>query len=114
MTKALEDVVAERKRQVEEEGWTDIHDDQRAAGELAKAAVAYASNAFVLLSLSHRLDLSTIPSAYTTCSPPSYWPWSWAWWKPKNPRRDLVRAAALILAEIERLDRRGFSQPQPE
>jgi hypothetical protein len=27
------------------------------------------------------------------------------WWKPKDRRRDLVRAAALIIAEIERLDR---------
>lgn len=26
-------------------------------------------------------------------------------WQPKNPRRDLVRAAALIIAEIERIDR---------
>jgi hypothetical protein len=27
------------------------------------------------------------------------------WWKPTNRRRDLVKAGALILAEIERLDR---------
>lgn len=34
-----------------------------------------------------------------------HWPWSREWWKPKNPRRDLVKAGALIVAEIERLDR---------
>ena len=33
------------------------------------------------------------------------WPWAASWWKPKNRRRDLVRAAALIVAEIERIDR---------
>ena len=31
--------------------------------------------------------------------------WGLDWLKPKSPRRDLVRAAALIVAEIERLDR---------
>ncbi|AKQ30008.1 TPA: hypothetical protein JI225_05075 [Acinetobacter baumannii] len=29
----------------------------------------------------------------------------WSYWKPKSPRQDLVRAAALLIAEIERLDR---------
>ena len=34
------------------------------------------------------------------------WPgWAWSWWKPKNRRHDLIRAAALIVAEIERIDR---------
>ena len=32
--------------------------------------------------------------------------WSKDWWKPKDKRRDLIRAAALIVAEIERLDRK--------
>jgi hypothetical protein len=36
---------------------------------------------------------------------PARWPWSQDWWKPTNPRRDLVKAGALIAAEIERLDR---------
>lgn len=34
-----------------------------------------------------------------------FWPWDSSWWRPKDARRDLVRAAALLLAEIERLDR---------
>lgn len=46
---------------------------------------------------------------YVRLQPGYNWPRSWsrAWWKPKNPRRDLVRAAALLIAEIERLDRRA-------
>jgi len=37
------------------------------------------------------------------------WPWNMVWWKPKNYRRDLVKAAALLVAEIERLDRKAQS-----
>jgi len=35
------------------------------------------------------------------------WPIKWmaAWFKPTDPRRDLVKAGALCIAEIERLDR---------
>ena len=43
------------------------------------------------------------PSAFT--APPSMWPWTSEWWKPSTRRRMLVKAAALILSEIERLDR---------
>lgn len=33
------------------------------------------------------------------------WPWSPEWWKPKDPRRDLIRGIALLIAEAERRDR---------
>jgi len=33
------------------------------------------------------------------------WPWGKEWWKPSDRRRDLVKAGALIAAEIDRLDR---------
>jgi hypothetical protein len=36
---------------------------------------------------------------------PKMWPWARQWWKPTGARRDLVKAAALLLAEIERIDR---------
>lgn len=88
---ALLDVAAERRRQQEAEGWTPAHDDQHIGGELAQAAVCYAS--------------TRRPKAFTQT--PSSWPWSSNWWKPKTRRKDLVRAAALLLAEIERLDRRA-------
>ncbi|HEY1244085.1 MAG TPA: hypothetical protein VGF29_04560 [Hyphomicrobiaceae bacterium] len=32
------------------------------------------------------------------------WPGDLAWWKPKDRRQGLIAAAALIVAEIERLD----------
>lgn len=87
---ALLDVAAERRRQQEAEGWTPEHDDQHGKGELAVAAACYAR-----------------PRRFK--SAPADWPWSQEWWKPKTRRQDLVRATALLLAEIERLDRAGVA-----
>lgn len=80
-TSALSDIAAERQRQIDAEGWTPAHDDAHDYGELARAAACYA--------VGLKND----------------WPWSDSWWKPKDRRTDLVRAGALIVAEIERLDR---------
>lgn len=87
---ALRDVINERFRQIEAEGFDAAHDDQHGLGELARAGAAYALAAGT--GDAHPL-------------PPSLWPWTAHWWKPTSRRRDLVKAAALILAEIERLDR---------
>lgn len=94
-------VLAERRRQVSVEGWTPEHDDSHKNGDLALAAACYASNAASWLRHGQ-----TMPHVkYRDLSPGSRWPWQAKWWKPTNERRDLVKAAALILAEIERLDR---------
>ncbi len=85
---ALLDVIAERQRQRAIEGWTSEHDDAYQNSELADAAACYALHA-------HNQGVST----------PAHWPWSPDWWKQSGARRDLVKAGALILAEIERLDR---------
>lgn len=86
-SQAALDVLAERQRQISTEGWTPEHDDQHTDDELALAAASYAI------------------SANPDMSAPSFWPWDAKWWKPKDGRRNLVKAGALILAEIERLDR---------
>jgi hypothetical protein len=85
---AIDEIAAERMRQIESEGWSAEHDDEHRGGELALAGAAYATHAAAFR------DAEAL-----------VWPWGRKWWKPKNPRRDLVRAAALIVAEIERLDR---------
>ena len=41
MTRAIDDVLAERHRQVEAEGWTPEHDDTHARGEMASAAACW-------------------------------------------------------------------------
>ena len=95
------DVLAERRRQVEVEGWTSNHDDKHYDGSMAMAAACYASNAAAWAA---RVT-PKLREQYTVLSPSFRWPWALEWWKPKSQRQDLVRAAALILAEIERLDR---------
>lgn len=90
MSKATADVLAERQRQMTVEGWTPEHDDEHSAGELAEAAACYA-----------------IFADQQGFSTPAHWPWNSYWWKQSGRRRDLVKAAALIIAEIERLDRMG-------
>jgi hypothetical protein len=77
------DIAAERHRQRRVEGYHPLHDDTHCDGELARAAAAYITGDITL------------------------WPWDRTYWKPKTRRSDLVRAAALLVAEIERLDRKG-------
>lgn len=100
-TAAAVSVLLERQRQIESEGWTAEHDDQHHdMGDLASAGAAYA------LAGADLLDPYS-DDRYGKDNPPDVWPAGWGkhWWKPADPRRNLVKAAALILAEIERLDR---------
>ncbi|MCS7748173.1 hypothetical protein N0011_28965 [Pseudomonas aeruginosa] len=80
------DVQAERRRQIEAKGWTPEHDDLYCSAELPRAAAAYILNG-------------------ANDEAPAIWSFSAKWWKPRDARANYVRAAALILAEIERLDR---------
>jgi len=99
------DVLAERKRQIDVEGWMPEHDDEHRNGEMTRAAVNYAGAAALCMILqSSRYDAETEPPL-DNMGHPLAWPFSLAWWKPGLVRRMLVKAAALIIAEIERLDR---------
>lgn len=95
LTDAARDVLAERERQVTAEGWTPEHDSKYRDNELPRAAACYALAFDIRFSDLH------------------VWPWERSWWKPTDKRRNLVKAAALILAEIERLDRVTATEPQP-
>jgi hypothetical protein len=77
----IELIAAERRRQITDEGWYAGHDDQHDRGELAAAAVGYITG-----------DRDQFPLSWT--------------FKPGNRVRDLVKAGALIAAEIDRLQRR--------
>lgn len=100
-TQAARDVLAERRRQVEKEGWTPEHDDEHTDGELALAAACYAIHPSLG---DHRVSPDGTRDSFRV---PNLWPWAPGFWKPQMRRKDLVRAAALILAEIERLDRKS-------
>lgn len=100
------EILLERMRQTTGEGFTCAHDDAYPGGVLVRAAVSYAAHASVALSL--RQAMARNPksaAAYREGKVPGTWPWAGDWWKPVDPRRDLVKAAALIVAEIEKLDR---------
>lgn len=101
----IESIAAERQRQIDEEGWTVKHDDQHTDGALAAAAACYA-NPFHLLIGDGSVDLVKVDKEEM----PIGWPCDWnGWWKPKDQRSNLVRAGALIAAEIDRLDRKGHT-----
>lgn len=98
-------IAAERARQVSVEGWTPKHDDSHLDAEMIEAARGYLSAAF----LAER-------GRRWVGDPPPLWPWNQSWWKPSiDPVRNLVKAGALIAAEIDRLQRvsalRGAEQP---
>lgn len=91
---AIEEIYRERRRQVDSKGWTPEHDDGHDAGEIARAAAAYALPPATGLGDNwlnqYALDI---------------WPFHPDGFRHKDRRRDLIRAGALIVAEIERLDR---------
>nr|WP_313634440.1 hypothetical protein [Brevundimonas diminuta] len=102
---AVTDIAAERQRQVDVEGWSDSHDDEHDGYQMARAAGCYAFHA-------SREDDDGDTGMFVSAAVHHGWPWDRAWWKPKSRRADLVRAGALIVAEIERLDRAALQAEQ--
>lgn len=91
-------IAAERQRQVTSEGWTPEHDDQHESGELAQAARCY-------------LDAPEVWSPHL----PVGWPWEPGAWKPTPADRvcELIKAGALVAAEIDRLQRLAAASSPP-
>ena len=89
-----EPLVLERLDKVGGLARTIEHDGKNGGHALTRAAAAYALN-----------------GAYPSDDPPWFWPWDRKWWKPKDERRDLVRAAALLIARIEQIDRKAVQTP---
>jgi hypothetical protein len=79
----------ERRRQIEQEGYNDLHDRHHTPQVLCRAAAGYA--------------LHEDPSKLVADAAANLWPWSKEFWKPKDQLRNLVRAGALIAAAIDRL-----------
>lgn len=86
-------IAIERERQISSKGWTPEHDDEHDTHELTYAAWCYL----------------TETDGFADCEgdePPDAWPWEPEAWKPSpDPIRNLVKAGALIAAEIDRLQR---------
>lgn len=118
VSKAAADVVDERQRQIEKEGWTDEHDDAHEKGDLALAAICFATPVKLFERFEQNNGVDFIDP----------WPWDSKWDRRyrsgsakgkgtnvlPNPStysdveyRDLlVKASALLIAEIEKMDRR--------
>lgn len=105
---AVKLIADERSRQQSQEGWTIEHDDCHECGELAQAAACYA--------IGKRIKyFNGWISFHGNGEEPrltKLWPWGDDWWKPSagDRIRDLVKAGALIVAEIERLQRKELQQ----
>lgn len=96
LTQAARDVVAERQRQINAKGYTADNDDGYEQGELPCAAITYAMRA-----------AGVEPKVAAV-----WWPWDHDAFKTATPRRMLVKAAALLLADIEREDRAAVQAKQ--
>lgn len=108
MRNAVYDVIAERTRQIEREGFDSVHDDYHSGGELALAACCYAFAA-QMPPITREVIKPAEGGVANSVTLSENWPFGDDWWKPTTPRHDLVKAAALIIAEIERIDRLAAS-----
>jgi hypothetical protein len=123
-------ILAERQRQIQEEGWTKTHDDTHDFFEMTKAAICYAHHStlmghcvwqteYVDAEVGTPGEQTRIQRAKITRLPEGWPEWDRKWWKPeprvpgdgspminsKDAIRMLEKAGALIAAEIDRLSR---------
>lgn len=87
-------ITAERQRQVDVKGWTPEHDDEHEDAALAWAAACLAAPEKV-----YRVDIYRDSIGWREPWP-SYWK---QMHEPQDRVRELVKAGALIAAEIDRL-----------
>ena len=97
MKTGIELIAEERARQISREGYTPEHDDKHDRNELLKAADCYITAVRRMSQLVYKNLWKKLPAL---------WPWEPTWWKPSDdPVRNLVKAGALIAAELDRLQR---------
>jgi hypothetical protein len=98
MKTGAELIAEERQRQITQEGWDEKNDDGHTCRELLYGAQSYIQSV---------LAPDSIPESKRRYILSMHWPAQWnpSWFKPTTPIRDLVKAGALIAAEIDRLQR---------
>lgn len=101
--KIIAKIKKERERQQKVEGWSNEHDDRYINYELSKAAATYALGAAE--NNADRSVMDTFGTSGTNFSIHNLWPFSRTFHKPVSREKDLIKAAALIIAELERLSR---------
>ena len=101
LTKAAQDVLAERERQIAAEGYTPAHDDGHTLGEIGLAAALYALPYEAEIDgekLINQSDFIGLQMALEIAC-------DWSLKPEPDRRKRLVKAGAMILAEIERIYR---------
>lgn len=88
MNDIIDEIIAERKRQIHDKGYTSESDDAHTNNELIDAAIAYCTSA-----------------KKETAAAKECWPLALEHFKPSEERRDIIKAIALLIAEVERIDR---------
>lgn len=91
--KVLADILNKRRRQVVVHGYGRLHDDAHSSGEIAVAAIPYIQAAYAEY------------LGFTTQELTVFWPWEGTPNLQQPTRELLLNAAALLVAEIERIDR---------
>ena len=96
------ELIAEKARtNREHKGYTAAHDDEHVLGELSQAGAAYAKVASAQCRGAEAVEFDADMMVSE-----GEWPFEPESWKPSDdPMRNLVHAGALIVAEIERLQR---------
>lgn len=103
MKTGIDLIAEERARQVILEGFDDFHDAAHTDSELLKAADSY---------LCAVITPDEEGDENGKSRPAWDWPWDKARWKPSDdPIRNLVKAGALIAAEIDRMQRAKGERP---
>lgn len=90
----LRDVIAERIDQIDRHGFTLAHDRGHHPGNLALGAASYLNTAIDQLHGKH-----CDPKA-----PADTWPWEREAWRPGDARANIVKALAIGLAVLDRID----------
>jgi len=117
----VELIAAERHRQVSVEGWMAEHDDKHQCGEMCSAAHCYLvaadclANGKELMGPEYHETTDNLKEEIfghkfgNACA----WPWDDDWLKiTEDPIRNLVKAGALIAAEIDRLQRKKLAEQE--
>lgn len=118
MKSGIELIAAERQRQIEVEGWNDLHDNDHNTMQLSGAAGCYLANAInkayegephtkkKRARFQYNYDEMWKPGVVRKGGWKDGWPWDEEWDKRKkhDKVRSLVIAGALIAAELDRLN----------
>ncbi|MBO9380292.1 hypothetical protein GG804_26355 [Sphingomonas histidinilytica] len=97
---ALADVLGERLDQIFRHGFDADHDRAHPPTDLPLAALTYLEDALTKL---HGGEGYTAPILGTAAEAPAPWPWR-DLFRPADARTNMVKACALLLGAIDRLD----------